>query len=134
MPSRMRIADSVVGLWETVITWQSTREYSALALAYNTSSRTVAAQSLWLTDDHLRQRVRDLQELAAVLGHGASSGASWALPLSKQVGDCADALADPLKAHVHGEPLPPYQSPPLDNALALSHWTPKPTDRPQPDA
>jgi hypothetical protein len=108
----MTITDSVVRLWEAVTTWQNTREYSALALAYNTFSRTVAAQSLWLTDDQLRQRVRDLQELAGVLGLGASSGASWAVPLTKQVGDCADALdvyvkkiltATPVASGRHGD-------------------------------
>jgi hypothetical protein len=122
----MTIAESVVRLWEAVTAWQSTRDYSAFAPAYNTFSRTIAAQSLWLTDDDLGQRVRDLQELAAVFGRGASLGESSAFPPTVQVRDCTDALADALKAHVHGEPLPPYQSPPLGDAAGLSKWTPTP--------
>ncbi len=93
---------------------------------FNAFSRSVAIQSLALTDDELRSRVRAHQTFVGVLGTLARQGGTSAPPLADRVRKHADVVLDAISAHVHGNPLPSYQPLPLDNAGALAQWTPVP--------
>lgn len=130
----MAIADAISVMEVAIGTWQANPsdsvEIAALMAAFNEFSRSVAVQSLALTDDDLRSRVRAHQTFLVVLGTLARQGGTSAPPLADRVRMHADAVLDALAAHVHGTPLPPYRPLPLTDAgalaQALAQWTPTP--------
>src|SRR6266704_2565989 len=67
-----------------------------------------------------------IKPFVGVLGTLARQGGTSAPPLADRVRKHADVVLDAISAHVHGNPLPPYQPLPLDNAGALAQWTPVP--------
>jgi hypothetical protein len=122
----MAIAVAVASMEEAVVTWNAHPEDTdALRASFNIFSRTAAVQSIVLTDDALRQRVRIHTELAVRLAALAGK-TDAAAALTATVRRHADALIGALDAHVNGNPLPPYQPPPLDNAAGLVSWQPPP--------
>jgi hypothetical protein len=131
----MSIAEAVGEMEQAIGTWQANpadqAEIVTLLNAFNAFSRSVAIQSLALTDDELRSRVRAHQTFVSVLGTLARQGGTSASPLADRVRKHADVVLDAISAHVHGNPLPPYQALPLDNAGALAQWTPVPAPVPQ---
>jgi hypothetical protein len=116
----MSMAEAVGEMEQAIGTWQADpadqAEIAALLNAFNAFSRSVAIQSLALTDDELRSRVRAHQTFVGVLGTLARQGGASAPPLADRVRKHADVVLDAISAHVHGNPLPSYQPLPLDNA------------------
>lgn len=131
----MSIAEVIGEMEQAIGTWQANptdqAEIAALLNAFNAFSRTVAIQSLALTDRELRARVRAHQTLVGVLGTIAAQGGTSGPPLAGQVRKHADVVLDTIAAHVHGSPFPPYEPLPLDNAGALMQWTQGPATAPQ---
>ena len=131
----MSIAGAVGEMEQAIGTWQANptdqAEIAALLNTFNAFSRGVAIESLALTDDELRSRVRAHQTFVGVLGKLAQQGGTAGPPLAGQVRRHADVVLDAIAAHVHGQPLPPYEPFLLDNAGALMQWTPVPTPVPQ---
>jgi hypothetical protein len=126
----MAIAGAVGEMEVAIVAWQAEpdgqEKIAALMAAFNMFSMSVAIQSLALTDDDLRSRVRAHQTFVGVLGRQARADSSTALLIVGQVRKHTDELLDALGAHVHGTALPPYQPLPLDDAKALLSWRPAP--------
>ena len=128
----MAIAGAVADLEEAVVIWEARpSDIDALREAFNIFSRIATIQSMALTDDTLRQRVRTHTELVVRLAAGAGSTPS-AAAFTGTVRRHADALIGALEAHVNGNSLPAYQPPPLNDAAGLITWQPAPQAPPAP--
>ena len=88
----------------------------------------VAVQGMTLTDADLRDRVQNHIQLASRLVAVAQGSVSTPCrpSLVRPERQHADAVISALEAHVQGQPLPPYQPPPLTDAVALLSYRPQP--------
>jgi hypothetical protein len=124
----MATAQAVAAMQLAVEDWQhSVSGYvkiMELERAFNDFSRSVAVQSLSLTDDDLRVRLRAHRELVHLLAYLASTDQVSAAALVDTVGKHTDALFDALSAHIAGTPLPPCRPLPLADIGTLAQWEP----------
>jgi len=121
----MSIADAVGAMHVALATWIANQpQIEELKAAFNVFSRTAAVQSLAVTDDVLRGRVRTHQTLVGYTCSFAERGVTAAEQLAEKCLANGDTLLDALSAHVHGKALPPYNPPPLQDTKALVAWSP----------
>ena len=106
------IAESIASMQDALTTWTYLEEdLDGLRAAISAFSRTAEVQSMALTDDTLRQRVRT----HLVLLRTVANGAGMRNPGHDMPGAArrdADAVIAALQAHYSGTPLPPYELPP----------------------
>jgi hypothetical protein len=121
----MSIADAVGAMHVALATWIASQpQIEDLKAAFNVFSRTVAMQSLAVSDDVLRGRVRTHQTLVGYTCSFAERGVAATAQLAEKCLANGDTLLDALSAHVHGKALPPYTPPPLQDAKSLVAWSP----------
>lgn len=120
----LALAEAVAGLDEAVVTWEARpADADALRRAFNLFSRTAAVQSIALSDDTLRRRVRTHLELVGRFAALAGT-IPQATALIPAVRRHTDALIEALDAHVNRKALPLYQAPPLNDVAGLLRWQP----------
>jgi hypothetical protein len=121
------IAESAASVEETLVMWSARQTQSDLAVlrsAVNAFSRTAAVQSIALTDDPLRQRVRAHMQLLARVSLLAEQSAAGGVALSESARRHTDAMVEALESHYHGDALPPYHPLPLNDLDGLIAWRP----------
>jgi hypothetical protein len=124
----LAIAGDIASLQGAVETWSARHEdVNALVAAFNAFSLSAAVQSIGLIDDELRRRISYhtllARELSASAGvHGAvpsqSALAGTVQTLAETVRRHTEAVLEAIDAHVNGQPLPPYQPPPVDTTAS----------------
>jgi hypothetical protein len=117
----LSIAAAVGQLEEAIVGWQADADGRAIGTAYNRFSQTAVVQGIALTDAELADRVTAHVQLAGRFA-GLADRPDIAGPLAEPTRRHANALLDSLAAHVGQGPLPPYEAPPLNDALALLSW------------
>lgn len=105
---------------------EAARTVSEMRAVFNEFSRSATVQSIGLTDDDLRSRVRDHAELAGLLCLVAEMRGADGLLLSDIVRLHSRAVLDAINAHVNGRPLPSYtplpRRPEVDALQELLKW------------
>jgi hypothetical protein len=121
----LSIAESVTDVEEVLVAWSAGQaDQRRLRAAFNSFSRTAAVQTMALTDDSLRQRVRAHVQLLMRVALLAEKSPAGSVALTESARRHADALIEALEAHYTDTALPPYQPLPMNDVAGLLVWRP----------
>lgn len=124
----MSIAEAIGEMEQAIATWRANpadkTEVETLRNSFNAFSRSIAIQSLALSDGELRSRIRTPQTFVGIVGEIVRKGGTAAPLLADQARKHADVVLDAISAHIHDRTLPSYEPPPLTDAGKLLRWTP----------
>jgi hypothetical protein len=109
----LEIASWIVRMNNGLASWYQAPQgldTEALRAEFETFSSTAAIQAIALTDDELRQRVRNYTENLSYATNAAGAP-TFGRPMVDPARRHGEAVIAALEAHYRGDPLPPYNQP-----------------------